>query len=56
MNSLVKFAHIYKRIIRSPQLFQRHISTSKQNQEVCVTNAEITDQEPVNYYINIIFL
>lgn len=55
MNSLVKCAHIYKRIIRSFQLY-RHISTSKQNQELCVTNAEITDQEPVNYYLSIIFL
>lgn len=44
MSSFVKLAHISKRIYRP---IQRHISTSKKNQEVCITNAEITEQEPV---------
>lgn len=47
MTSLIKFANISKRVFRPVQLFQRHISTSKNNQEVCVSNAEITEQEPV---------
>lgn len=47
MSSLVKLAHISKKICRPIQLTQRFISTSNKNQEVCVTNAEITDQEPV---------
>lgn len=47
MNSLVKLHHASKRIIQPVQLIRRHISTSKKSQEVCVTNAEITEQEPV---------
>lgn len=47
MSSLVKFAHISKRFLPPVQLVQRNISTSKKNQEVCISNAEITEQEPV---------
>lgn len=47
MSSLVKLAHISKRIYGPIQLAQRQISTSKKNREVCITNAEITEQEPV---------
>lgn len=47
MSSLVKLSLISKRIIRTVQLTQRLISTSKKNQEVCVTSAELTEQEPV---------
>lgn len=51
MSSLVKLAHISKKGFRPLQLVvQRHISTSKKNQEVCVTNAEITEQEPVIFF------
>lgn len=48
MSSLVKLAHISKKGFRPLQFVsRRHITTSKKNQEVCVTNAEITEQEPV---------
>lgn len=47
MSSLFKMAHISKRVIRPLNICQRNISTSKKNQEVCVTSAEITDQEQV---------
>lgn len=47
MSSLVKFLHVSKKCFRPVQLTQRHISTSKKSQEVCVTNVEITEQEPV---------
>lgn len=48
MSSLVKFLHVSKKCFRPLQLTQcRHISTSKKSQEVCVSNAEITEQEPV---------
>lgn len=58
MSSLFKLAHISKRVVRPVQLFQRHISTSKKNQEVCVTGAELTEQEQVIFLIihNIYFL
>lgn len=61
MTSLIKFAHISKRVFQPVQLIQRsHISTSKKNQEVCVSNAEITEQEPViflnKYYKTIKFV
>lgn len=47
MSSLFKLAHVSKKIVRPLQLAQRYISISNKNQEVCVTNAEITEQEPV---------
>lgn len=47
MNNLIKLFHISKKVFRPVQLAQRHISTSKNNQEVCVTSADITEQEPV---------
>lgn len=53
MSSLMKLAYISKKNLRPFQLVvQRFISTSKKNQEVCVTNAEITEQEPVIFLIN----
>lgn len=52
MSALVKLAHVSKRIVCPIRLGHRHISTSKKNQEVCVTSAEVTEQEPVMYIIN----
>lgn len=51
MSSLIKFSHYSKRILRPVQLIRCHISTSKKSQEVCVTNAEIAEQEPVIFLI-----
>lgn len=48
MSSLVKFANISRKVLWPVQLInQRHITTSRKNQEVCITDAEITQQEPV---------
>lgn len=47
MSSFVKLAQVSKKNGRLLQIIQRQISTSKKNQEVCVTNAEINEQEPV---------
>lgn len=52
MSSLLKLAHVSKCIVRPVRLGHRHISTSKKNQEVCVTSAEVTEQEPVMHLIN----
>ncbi|CAI6360859.1 unnamed protein product [Macrosiphum euphorbiae] len=46
MSSLVRLAQVTKKIVRPMPLVQRHISTSKKNQEVCVTNTELTEHEP----------
>lgn len=56
MSSLVKLSHIYKRFFHPIQLTLRHISTSKKSQEVCITNAEMTDQEPVILIILLTYL
>lgn len=53
MSSLVRLAQVTKKIVRPMPLVQRHISTSKKNQEVCVTNTELTEHEPVIFWINI---
>lgn len=47
MSSLVRLVQISKKVIRPIPLVQRHISTSKKNQEVCVTNTELAEHEPV---------
>lgn len=47
MNNLIKLSYISKLVFRPAQLVQRHISTSKHKQEVCVPSAEITEQETV---------
>lgn len=53
MSSLVKLVRIpkfNKIILQTPKLPQRFISTSKKNQEVCVTDTEIKEQEQVNTF------
>jgi hypothetical protein len=52
MKSLVKLAQISKKNGQLLQIIRRQISTSKKNQEVCVTNAEINEQEPVIFLKN----
>lgn len=50
MSSLIKLAQVSKNNIRLFQIVQRQIATSKKNQEVCVTNAAINEQEPVIFF------
>lgn len=50
MSSLVKLAQVSKKNVRLFQLVQRQISTSKKNQEVCITNTAINEEEPVIFF------
>lgn len=48
MNSLVNLIRVPRMSTQASRLVHRFISTSKKNQEVCVTDADITQQEPVS--------